>query len=64
MERQDRLEHNRLQTPDESLPDTGRLDQQRGEIDELLRAADHVFDSLNGLTAQQYLEQNLQSGGQ
>jgi len=40
------------------------LDQQRVEVDALLRASDQVFDSINNLHAQQYLEQNLQTGGQ
>ncbi len=40
------------------------IDDQRREIDRLLRASDQVFDSINHVEAHQYLEQNLQTGGQ
>jgi|CXWL01.1.fsa_nt_gi hypothetical protein len=45
-------------------PSGDSLNQQRAEVDGLLRASDHVFDSINNLHAQTYLEQNLQTGGQ
>jgi hypothetical protein len=64
MERQRRFEHDRFGNSGDGPPGGDGLDQQRGEIDGLLRAADRVFDSINNLHAQQYLEQNLQTGGQ
>ncbi len=64
MERERNFEHDRLRTSDDGSASGGRLEQDRVEIDELLRASDHVFDAINNLHAQQYLEQNLQTGGQ
>lgn len=64
MERQDRREISRPQMTEANLTDTSRFDEQRRQIEELLSTADKVFNSLNGLTAQQYLEQNQQTGGQ
>ena len=64
MERQHRFEDDRFLTSGDGPPSGDSLDQQRGEIDGLLRASDLVFDSINNLQAQQYLEQNLQTGGQ
>jgi len=60
----ERFGHPRPRNLDEDFPNEEPLDQQRREIDELLQAADHVFDSMNSLQAHQYLEQNLQTGGQ
>jgi hypothetical protein len=40
------------------------LDQQRASIDGLLHAADRAFDSIDAIQSHQYLEQNLQTGGQ
>lgn len=42
----------------------GNLNELRNEVDGLLNAADHIFDSINNIQAQQYLEQNLQTGGE
>ena len=64
MERQRSFDPGRLRMSADGPPDGDSLDQQREEIDGLLRASDHVFDSINNLHAQQYLEQNLQTGGQ
>ena len=64
MERQRQFEHDRRRDSGETMPDAGSLDERRGEMNELMRAADRVFDAMNGLNAQQYLEQNMQTGGQ
>ena len=64
MERQRSLENDRRRTSADDPSDADDLDQQRADVDELLRASDHMFDSINNLQAQQYLEQNLQTGGQ
>jgi hypothetical protein len=51
----------------DSLPhlhNRDNLDQQRADVDELLRASDEVLDAITNLQAQEYLEQNLQTGGQ
>lgn len=40
------------------------LNEVRSEVDGLYNAADHIFDSINNIQAQEYLEQNLQTGGQ
>ncbi len=68
MERFRQTERDRLRTPgDDSagdgVPDNS-LDEHRQEIDALLRTSDHVFDAINNAHAQQYLQQNLQTGGQ
>ena len=63
MERERSFENDRHPTsPDD--PGGGNLEQLRSEVDGLLRASDHVFDSINNLHAQDYLVQNLQTGGQ
>ena len=64
MERERSLENDRRRTSVDGPSGDDNLDQQRAEIDGFLRASDHVFDSINNLHAQQYLEQNLQTGGQ
>lgn len=64
MEHQRRFEQHRSLDPGGNPPQGSHLDQQRSEIDDLLRAADHVFDSINNQQAQQYLSQNLQTGGE
>ena len=64
MERERSFENDRRPTSADHPSGDDDLDQQRDEIDDLLRASDHVFDSINNLNAQQYLEQNLQTGGQ
>jgi hypothetical protein len=69
MERQSSFDRERFGQPrlrnlDEAFPSGDSLDQQRCDVDDLLQAADHIFDSMNGLQAHQYLEQNLQTGGQ
>ena len=64
MERERFFDRDRHQPSGGGPPQDDNLDQHRAEIDGLLRASDHVFDSINNLHAQQYLEQNLQTGGQ
>ena len=64
MERERFSQHDRSRTSGSGPAGDGGLDQLRGEVDELLRASDDVFDSINNLHAQQYLEQNIQTGGQ
>lgn len=64
MERERSFENHRRRAPGDAPSDGDDLDQQRAEIEGLLRASDHVFDSISSLHAQQYLQQNLQTGGQ
>ena len=64
MQRERTYENDRQRTSDDGPLAGDNLDQQRSEVDQLLQAADQVFDSINNLHAQQYLEQNLQTGGQ
>jgi|CXWL01.1.fsa_nt_gi hypothetical protein len=64
MERERFSQHDRSQTSGGGPTGDDGLDQLRGEVDELLRASDNLFDSINNLHAQQYLEQNIQTGGQ
>lgn len=64
MERQRRFDPRRFRSLDDDPPSGDSLDRHRGEIDGLLRASDHVFDSIGHLQAHQYLEQNQQTGGQ
>jgi hypothetical protein len=64
MQRQRSFNDDRPRTTADGSSDGDCLEQQRAEVDELLRATDQVFDSINNLQAQQYLEQNLQTGGQ
>ncbi len=65
MERERSFENDQPRVSVESPSDSGdSLDQHRVEIEDLLRTSDQVFDSINNLHAQQYLEQNLQTGGQ
>ena len=40
------------------------LNQERDEVDALMQASDRTFDAINSLHAQDYLNQNLQTGGQ
>ena len=54
----------RQRTSGDGPPDGDSLNQQRQEIDELLQATDSAFDTINSLHAQNYLHQNLQTGGQ
>ena len=64
MERERRVDDHHLRMSDDGPSGSDNLDQQRAEVDALLRASDRVFDTINNLHAQQYLEQNLQTGGQ
>jgi hypothetical protein len=64
MERQRSSDSDRIRTTDPGAPGDDNLDQERAEIDGLLRASDHMFDSIDFIQSHQYLEQNLQSGGQ
>lgn len=64
MQRQRTDIDDRPRTTDDASSGGDSLEQQRAEVDELLRATDNVFDSINSLQAQQYLQQNLQTGGQ
>lgn len=63
MERQRPFTNGQRQANSNPHP-SARLDQRRGEVNAMLLAADQLLDSLNNLNAQQYLEQNLQTGGQ
>ena len=62
MEREHAFENDRRRTLDDGPSGGGNLAQERIEIDGLLRATDRVFDSIKN--PQQYLHQNLQTGGQ
>lgn len=64
MEREWQHESDRPRPFDGGPPSGDSLNQQRREIDGLLRAADRVFDSIDHAQAHQYLEQNQQTGGQ
>lgn len=64
MERRRRFDADRVRPSNDGPPSGNSLDQQRDEIDGLLQASDRVFDSISNLHAHQYLEQNLQTGGQ
>jgi len=64
MERQIRPHASQARPAHNSLPPSGSLDQQRSEVEDLLRASDRAFDAINHIQAHQYLEQNLQAGGQ
>ena len=64
MERERSLENDRRRVLSDGPSGDDNLEQHRAEVDALLRASDHVFDSIDNLHAQQYLEQNLQTGGQ
>lgn len=64
MERQRSHENDRLRVLSDDPSGDDNLDQHREEVDALLRASDQVFDSIDNLHAGQYLEQNLQTGGQ
>ena len=54
----------RQRTSGDGPPDGETLKQHRQENDELLQATDSAFDTINSLHAQNYLHQNLQTGGQ
>ena len=64
MERQRHQSDDRQRLAGDGPPDGDSLNQQRQEIDELLQATDSTFDTINSLHAQNYLHQNLQTGGQ
>ncbi len=64
MERERPFDHDRFRMSGDGLPSGGNLDRHREEVDSLLRASDSMFDVINNLDAQQYLQQNRQSGGQ
>ena len=64
MQRERRSFPDRLRRSGDGPPGSNDFDQQRQEIDGLLQASDRMFDSIDNLQAQQYLQQNLQTGGQ
>jgi hypothetical protein len=64
MHRERSLEDDRVLIADDSPTHGDNLDQQRVEIEQQLQSVDHIVDSINNIYAQQYLEQNLQPGGQ
>lgn len=64
MERERSAVNDRRQASTDGPSRNDNLVQHRVEVDALLRASDHVFDSIDNMHAQQYLEQNLQTGGQ
>ena len=64
MERERHLERDTLHNTGDGQTTRGHLDALRDELDELLEASDQALDSIHFLQAQQYLQQNLQTGGQ
>ena len=64
MRRERTSDDDRFQNSDDRPAGGDGLDRQRAEVDGLLQSADEVFDSINNLHAQQYLQQNVQTGGQ
>ncbi len=63
MERQRPQDHDRVRNAG-GPPEGDSLERHRNEIDDLLRASDRAFDAINNLHAQEYLHQNMQTGGQ
>ena len=64
MERERHFGNDRLRDSGDGPPDSDSLNQQRQEIDASLQAADRAFDAINNIHAQEYLQQNMQTGGQ
>lgn len=64
MQRQRSSQAHTTPTPSDGPPPGDGLDQQREEINDLLRAADRIFDSIDTQDAHRYLQQNVQTGGQ
>ncbi len=64
MQRQRSSPHHTPHTPSDGPPPGDGLAQRREEINDLLEAADRIFDSIDTQDAQRYLQQNVQTGGQ
>ena len=64
MQRERQFQNDRTRLGGDSGPAGDGLNQQRDEVDGLLQASDRTFDAINSLHAQDYLNQNLQTGGQ
>jgi hypothetical protein len=64
MEHQRQFDRDRFRRPGDQSPEGDDLNQARREIDDMLEQAERVFDSIGYLDAQDYLQQNMQSGGQ
>ena len=64
MQRERHLEDERRRSGNDGPPGADGLNQERDEVDGLMQTSDRMFDSINSLHAQDYLNQNLQTGGQ
>lgn len=64
MQRERHVQNDRTQLGADGPPAADGLDRQRDEVDGLMQASDRTFDSINSLHAQDYLNQNLQTGGE
>ena len=64
MERQRQPGADRLRDSGDGPPGADSLNQHRREFDDSLQQTDQAFDTINSLHAQDYLQQNLQTGGQ
>jgi hypothetical protein len=64
MERERHSDHERFRMPGDDLPSDDNLNRHRAAIDRLHRMSDRAFDALDAIQSHQYLEQNVQVGGQ
>ena len=64
MQHERQIQNERTRLGGDGPPDGDGLNQQRDEVDGLMQASDRTFDSINSLHAQNYLNQNLQTGGE
>jgi hypothetical protein len=64
MERERHFDNERFRLPGDDLPNEDSLNRHRAAIDRLHRMSDRHFDAYDAIQSHQYLEQNLQSGGQ
>ena len=64
MERQRSFDGDRTRTSDNGAPSGDSLDRERADVDNLLLASDRMFDAIDFIQSHQYLEQNVQEGGQ
>ena len=62
MERERPLENDRSRNPGDGPSSDDSFNETRSEIEGLFETADQMFDAIDN--PQQYLEQNLQTGGQ
>ena len=63
MQRQ-RLPERDYSQPSNEKPEGSELEQVRAEFADIFEHVDQVMDSIGHLDAQEYLEQNRQTGGQ